>query len=202
MIWLICRDPRRLIVQYTALWTIKATIAIRVAAPVNIYCLQPSSFGVKYSNSFNIRVMLLLFMIDDMNFLTNNVDIYGWYVYLRGNLKTKLCVENNKIQRNYSSTWKTRLVLRMISCSMFLEWWNTTKSLSNIWQHFSCLILDKRTAKICKKFNSHYGFLRTDQGRAKNCCQIGWIGCPILQVAQKTIVTLQFLAYFCNPLIK
>ena len=38
--------------------------------------------------------------------------------------------------------------------SMFLEWWNTTKSLSNIWQHFSCR-LDKETAKMCKKFNSH-----------------------------------------------
>ena len=41
---------------------------------------------------------------------------------------------------------------------MFLEWWNTTKSLSNIWQHVSCL-LDKETAKICKKFNSHEAFL-------------------------------------------
>ena len=29
------------------------------------------------------------------------------------------------------------------------------KSLSNVWQHFSCL-LDKWTAKICKKFNSHW----------------------------------------------
>ena len=45
---------------------------------------------------------------------------------------------------------------------MFLEWWSTTKSLSNIWQHFSSL-LDKRTAKICKKNYSHDGFLRTDQ---------------------------------------
>ena len=25
-----------------------------------------------------------------------------------------------------------------------------------------------------------------DQDRAKNCCQIGWIGCPILQLAQKS----------------
>ena len=54
--------------------------------------------------------------------------------------------------------------------SMFLEWWNTSKSLSNIWRHFSCL-LDKGTAKICMKFNSHNGFLRADQGIAKNCCQ-------------------------------
>ena len=30
--------------------------------------------------------------------------------------------------------------------SMFLEWWNTTKCLSNIWQHFSCL-LNKGTTK-------------------------------------------------------
>ena len=46
------------------------------------------------------------------------------------------------------------------------------------------------TGKICKKFNSH------------NCCHIGWIGCPILQVAHKATVRFQFLAYFCNALIK
>ena len=84
---------------------------------------------------------------------------------------------------------------------MFLEWWNITKSLSNIWQRFWCL-LDKGTAKICKNFNSHDGFLRADQGRAKNCCQIGRIGCPILQVAHKATLRFEFLAYFCNPLIK
>ena len=38
------------------------------------------------------------------------------------------------------------------------------------------------TAKMCKKFNSQDNFLRADQGRAKHCCQIGWIGCPIMQV--------------------
>ena len=41
------------------------------------------------------------------------------------------------------------------------------------------------TAKICKKFNPYDGFLRADQDRAKDCRQVGWIGCPILQVAQK-----------------
>ena len=64
---------------------------------------------------------------------------------------------------------------------------------------FSCLD-DKGTAKIWNKSNSHDGFLKTDQGRAKNCCQIDWIGCPILQIAQKATVRFQFLAYFCNPL--
>ena len=34
------------------------------------------------------------------------------------------------------------------------------------------------------------------------CCQMGWIGCAILQVAQKAIVIIQFLLYFWNPLIK
>ena len=43
-------------------------------------------------------------------------------------------------------------------------------------------------------------FLRADQSRAKNCCQIGWIGCRILQVARETILRFQFLAYFCNTL--
>ena len=65
--------------------------------------------------------------------------------------------------------------------NMILEWWNTTKGVSNIWQYFSCL-LDKETAKIYKKFNSHESILKADHGRAKNCCQISWIGCHILQV--------------------
>ena len=44
-------------------------------------------------------------------------------------------------------------------------------------------LLDEGIAKICKKFNSHNGFLRTDQGRAKNNCQIGF---RILQVSSKS----------------
>ena len=47
-----------------------------------------------------------------------------------------------------------------------------------------------------RKFNSHNGFLRADQGRAKNCCQIGWIGCPILQVAQKATMRFQISFIF------
>ena len=85
--------------------------------------------------------------------------------------------------------------------SGFLEHWNSQKSVCNIWQRFSCL-LDEEIPKIWKKLNSHGGFLRADQGRAKMCCQMGWIGCAILQVAQKAIVRIQFLAYFWNPLIK
>ena len=46
----------------------------------------------------------------------------------------------------------------------FLEWRNTTKTLSNIWQRFSCL-LDEGITKLCKKFNSKDSFLRTDQDR-------------------------------------
>ena len=53
-----------------------------------------------------------------------------------------------------------------------------------------------------KKLNSHGGFLRADQGRAKICCQMGWIGCAILQVTQKAIMRIKFLSYFCNPHIK
>ena len=84
--------------------------------------------------------------------------------------------------------------------SMFQKWWNTAKSISNIWQHFSCL-LDKGTAKICKKFNSHDGFLRVNQEKEK-LQPDGWNGCPILQAAQKATVRFQFLAYICNLLIK
>ena len=57
-------------------------------------------------------------------------------------------------------------------------------------------------AKICNEFDSRDVFLRADQGRAKYCCQFGWIGCSILEVAQKASMRFQFLAYICNPLIK
>ena len=66
----------------------------------------------------------------------------------------------------------------------YIEPRNREKSLRLIWQRFSCL-LDEWIAKIWKKLNSHGGFLRADQGRAKMCCQMGWIGCSFLQVAQK-----------------
>ena len=41
-------------------------------------------------------------------------------------------------------------------------------------------------------------FCREDQERAKHCCQMGWIGYAILQIAKKAVVETQFLAYFCN----
>ena len=45
------------------------------------------------------------------------------------------------------------------------------------------------------KFNSHDGFLRKNQDRAKKCCYMSWIGCDILQVAEKAIIgRIQFLA--------
>ena len=46
---------------------------------------------------------------------------------------------------------------------MFLEWWDTTKSLSNIWKHFSRL-LDERIAEMREKFNYHNGFLGQTNG--------------------------------------
>ena len=73
----------------------------------------------------------------------------------------------------------------------FLEYWNTQKSVWRIWKHFSCL-LDEGIPKIWKKLNSHGGFLRADQDSAKMCCQMDWIGCAILQGAQKAIVRIQF----------
>ena len=45
------------------------------------------------------------------------------------------------------------------------------------------------------KFNSHDGFLKADQGRAKNYCQIGWIGCPFL----KPPWDINFLHIFAIP---
>jgi hypothetical protein len=49
---------------------------------------------------------------------------------------------------------------------------NTTKILSNIPQFFSCL-LDEGITKICKKFDSHDGFLRADQDGAKIAAKMG-----------------------------
>ena len=64
--------------------------------------------------------------------------------------------------------------------TLIKEWWNMTK----FFPIFDSIIHANLTAKMCKKFNSQDGFLKADQGRAKNCCQIGWIDCPILQIAQ------------------
>ena len=75
------------------------------------------------------------------------------------------------------------------------------KYIFNIWKRFSCL-LDVGIPKIWKKLNSHGGFLRADQGKAKMCGQMGWIGSAILQVAQKAIMRIQFLPYFWNALMK
>ena len=55
-------------------------------------------------------------------------------------------------------------------------------------------------AELCNKFDLHCGFMRVDQDGAKKCCQMGRIGCAILQVAQKDIVGIQ--VFFCNPLVK
>ena len=54
------------------------------------------------------------------------------------------------------------------------------------------IIFNEGIAKICKKFNSHDGFLRADQDKATNCCPMDWIGCAI----EEATVTMKFLAYF------
>ena len=71
---------------------------------------------------------------------------------------------------------------------MFIEQKNTIKSLSNIWQHFSCL-LDEGDCKMCNKFHSQKGFFRADQMGQKMTGR--WAG---LVAAQKVIVGIQFLA--------
>ena len=76
---------------------------------------------------------------------------------------------------SYTIIWQVR-VLAFTAHRGFLEHGNGQKSVCNIWQHFLCL-LDEGIPKIWKKLNSHGGFLRADQGRAKMCCRMGWIGC-------------------------
>ena len=46
----------------------------------------------------------------------------------------------------------------------FLEYWNSQKSVSNIWQRYSCL-LDERITKIWKKFSQWFLGGRLRQGK-------------------------------------
>ena len=94
-----------------------------------------------------------------------------------------------------------QILLMKLIHGMFLEWWNTTKSLSTTWQRFSCL-LDEGIAKICKKLKSHGGFLSYLQDRTANSAYLAAIFCPALVCPQKAIVGIKFLAYFCSPYVK
>ena len=82
--------------------------------------------------------------------------------------------------------------------SMFLKRWYTTKSISNIWQHFSCL-LDKGTAKICKKFNSHDGFLRADQEKEKVAARLAGMAVLSCRQLKKPPWDFNFLHIFAIP---
>ena len=113
---------------------------------------------------------------------------------LSGDSLYKLCKIKNLIDPNF--VWSLKQLH-----GMFLEWWNTTKSLSAIWEHLSCL-LDEGIAKICKKLKSHGGFLSYLQDRTANPANLAAIFCPALVCPQKAIVGIKFLAYFCSPLVK
>ena len=73
---------------------------------------------------------------------------------------------------------------KVSSHGIFLEWRNTTKSLSNIWQYFSCL-LDEGIPKICMKLNSHDGFLSYLQNSTANSAHLAAHFCPALVCPQK-----------------
>ena len=86
----------------------------------------------------------------------------------------------------------------------FLEHWNIQKSVCNIWQRFSCL-LNEEIPKICKKFNSHYGFLSYLQNSTANSAHLTAHFFPISVCPArplKATVRTQFLPYFWIPLIK
>ena len=76
----------------------------------------------------------------------------------------------------------------------FLELWNSQKSVSNIWPHFSCL-LDEGIPKICKKLNSHDGFLSYLQNSTANSAHLAANFCPALVCPQKADVRIQFFPY-------
>ena len=79
----------------------------------------------------------------------------------------------------------------MIIPPWFLEHCNSQKSVSNIWQSFSCL-LDEGILKIWKKLNSHDGFLTYLQNSTTYSAHF----CPALVCPQKATVRIKFLSYF------
>ena len=81
---------------------------------------------------------------------------------------------------------------------MFLKWRNTIKSLSNIWQYFSCLI-DEGISKICKKLNSHDGFLSYLQNSTANSAHLAAHFCPILAALKKPPWEFNFFHIFGIP---
>ena len=128
-----------------------------------------------------------------------------------------VCIENIRVvsctslYRCFVFIWHQLIFLEIITKNvhmelnsnhgMFLEWWNRTKSLSSIWQYFSCQ-LDEGIPKIWKKLNSHDGFLSCLQNSTANSAHLAAHFCPALVCPQNATVTIQFLPYFWNPHIK
>ena len=83
----------------------------------------------------------------------------------------------------------------------FLEYWNSQKSVSNIWPHFSSL-LDEEISKIWKKSNSHDGFMSYLQSSTANSAHLAANFWPALVCPQKATVKFKFFPYFWNLLIK
>ena len=102
---------------------------------------------------------------------------------------------------NYDNSFlgraKTYSVRIKTDHGMFLEWWNTTKSISTIWQRFSCLLEIES-----KKLKSHGGLLSYLQDRTANLANLAAIFCPALVCPQTAIVGIKVLAYFCSPFVK
>ena len=67
------------------------------------------------------------------------------------------------------------ILLYILHCG-FLEHWNSQKSVSNIWPHFSCL-LDEGIPKIWKKLNFHDGFLSYLQNNTANSAHLAFLPC-------------------------
>ena len=86
------------------------------------------------------------------------------------------------IKMNYFNSRTYLLELKLFNCQLthhhgFLDHWNSQKSISNVWQHFSGL-LDEGIPKIWKKLNSHDGFLSYR-------CVVGslrWAICEVQQI--------------------
>ena len=77
-------------------------------------------------------------------------------------LDLKGCHSHFEVVISVQEKDKSRYVSRVV---------NYNKIISNIRQHFSC-VLDKGIEKVRNEFNSHNSFLRADQDRSINCCQM------------------------------
>ena len=77
----------------------------------------------------------------------------------------------------------------------FLEYWNTKKVLGGFDNIFHVYMM-RGFQKYGRNWILTVAFWGQTKAGPKMCCQMGWIGCAIMQVTQKGIVRIQILLFF------